>query len=162
MNTPLRAWRVIFHKYKSFPCSFFDHSLALIVEKMLFSALLAGFFGLACASPAPHKLSDANLARRQSGPDYQVYTFDQLVCLSVLIYAHILIAIRRSTISPTVNVMRPTPMPHSSRDMYTTQLITSPEALYTSTSAEKLASSLVMRISSLGVSLVRRFNANRC
>ncbi|KAL9069355.1 MAG: hypothetical protein Q9157_006194 [Trypethelium eluteriae] len=48
-------------------------------KNMLFSAVVAGLIGLACASPAPKPASETNLARRQSGPNYPVYTFDQLI-----------------------------------------------------------------------------------
>lgn len=45
---------------------------------MLFIASLTALLGLACASPAP------KLSPRQSGPNYPVYNFDQLVRLNAL------------------------------------------------------------------------------
>ena len=44
---------------------------------MLFGASFVALLGLACASPAP------KLSPRQSGPNYPVYTFDQLVRSSI-------------------------------------------------------------------------------
>ena len=50
---------------------------------MFFTTFFAGLLGLACASPAPQissRQAEAKLARRQSGPPYTIYNFDQLVC----------------------------------------------------------------------------------
>ncbi|KAL9096942.1 MAG: hypothetical protein Q9165_000906 [Trypethelium subeluteriae] len=122
-------------------------------ENMFFSAVIAGLVGLACASPAPKPASETKLARRQTGPNYTVYTFDQLVRLFVLvIIVRVLTVICRSTIFQTVIAIRRTPMIHSSKDMSMIRLITSLGVPSSSTLVERQAWNLDMKISNREVS----------